>query len=394
MRAAWIVMAAGVCAALIVGKLPPALPVLQRDLGVTLVEAGFLLSLVQVATLTTGLFLGLATDRFGLRRAMLCGLALMTGASLAGGWADSASLLLVLRAVEGLGFLLTTLAAPALIRRVVPPSQVTRMMGVWGSYMPFGTALAMLFGPVVMQASGWAGWWWLIGLLCALCLLAAWLWVPADPPHAAAAAASGGWVDKLRLTLTSAGPWLLFLTFCAYWGVWLAVIGFLPSIYAQAGISGWLLGALTALVPAMNIIGNIVAGNLLHRGARPTGLLITGFVAMAIGGFLAFAAFDFAPQLRYAGMLLFSLVGGLIPGTMFVLVPRLAPNAGLISTTVGWMQQGSSIGQFFGPPAVAWLSGVAGGWHWTWVATGMACVLGCVLALQFARLQTTHAVAR
>ena len=38
--------------------------------------------------------------------------------------------------------------------------------------------------------------------------------------------------------------------------------------------------------------------------------------------------------------------------------------------------------------------GVAGGWHWTWVATGMACVLGCVLALQFARLQTTHAVAR
>ena len=47
--AAWIVLAAGVSAALHVGKLPPAIGALQASLGITLVQAGFLLSLVQLA---------------------------------------------------------------------------------------------------------------------------------------------------------------------------------------------------------------------------------------------------------------------------------------------------------------------------------------------------------
>ena len=388
MRAAWVVMAAGLCAAMIIGKLPPALPALQRDLGVTLMEAGFLLSLVQVATLSMGLFLGLATDGFGLRRSMLVGLSLMSVASLTGGWAGSATLLLVLRAFEGLGFLLTSLPAPAVLRRLVPPERVTQIMGIWGAYVPFGTALAMLLGPAVILAVGWYGWWWLIALFCVLCLLAVWHWVPPDPPKAPQPAGAGGWTDKLRLTLASTGPWLLFLTFCAYAAQWMAVIGFLPTIYAQAGVSGWTLGVLMALVPAMNIFGNVAAGQLLHRGAEPGTLLITGFVVMALGAWLAFAGLELSTAVRYGGMLLFSLFGGLVPGTLFALVPRLAPDSSLISTTVGWMLQGSSLGQFSGPPAVAWLSGLVGGWQWTWAATGVCALLGCLLATRFGRLRS------
>ncbi len=70
--AAWSL--AGVSAALHVGKLPPAVPVLQAALGIGLVEAGFLLSLVQLAGMTLGLVVGLAADALGLRRSMLAGL--------------------------------------------------------------------------------------------------------------------------------------------------------------------------------------------------------------------------------------------------------------------------------------------------------------------------------
>ena len=44
---ALLVILAGVVAALHIGKLPPAIPVLRDALGLTLVQAGFLLSLVQ-----------------------------------------------------------------------------------------------------------------------------------------------------------------------------------------------------------------------------------------------------------------------------------------------------------------------------------------------------------
>ena len=55
-RDGWIIVA-GFMAAIHVGKLPPAVPVLQRELGISLVEAGILLSLVQGAGMLLALLL-------------------------------------------------------------------------------------------------------------------------------------------------------------------------------------------------------------------------------------------------------------------------------------------------------------------------------------------------
>ena len=132
-RAAWIVVLAGGVAALQVGKLPPALPALQAELGLTLVQSGFLLSTVQVAGLSLAVFMGLLADGMGLKRSMVRGLCLLALASGLGGFATSVTALLVLRAIEGLGFLLVALPAPALIRRLVLPAQLPGMLGVWGA---------------------------------------------------------------------------------------------------------------------------------------------------------------------------------------------------------------------------------------------------------------------
>ena len=62
---ALLVILAGVCAALHIGKLPPAIPVLRDALGLTLVQAGFLLSLVQLAGMTLGVVFGVVADSLG-----------------------------------------------------------------------------------------------------------------------------------------------------------------------------------------------------------------------------------------------------------------------------------------------------------------------------------------
>jgi MFS family permease len=148
---------------------------------------------------------------------------------------------------------------------------------------------------------------------------------------------------------------LLAGSFACYSGQWLAVVGFLPTIYRQAGVGAAMTGVLTALAAAANIVGNVGAGRLLHRGWPPPRLLALGFVTMAAAAVLAFAAIGQPAWARYAAVLLFSAVGGLIPGTLFALVVRLAPGEHTLSSTVGWMQQWSALGQFAGPPLVAWL---------------------------------------
>ena len=113
-RAAWLVVLAGVVAALQVGKLPPALPALQADLDLSLVQSGFMLSMVQLAGVLLAVFMGLLADGMGLKRSMLCGLVLLALASAAGSLATSPWVLLVLRASEGVGFLLVALTGATL----------------------------------------------------------------------------------------------------------------------------------------------------------------------------------------------------------------------------------------------------------------------------------------
>ena len=83
------------------------------------------------------------------------------------------------------------------------------------------------------------------------------------------------------------------------------------------------------------------------------------------------------------------MVGGLIPGTLFSLAVRLAPGDDTVSTTVGWMHQCSAIGQFVGPPLVAWVAVRVGGWHWTWAVTASLSLVGGVLALRTAKALET-----
>jgi len=117
--AAYCVIFSGVVAALQVGKLPPALPELSQTLGLSLMQAGFLLSLVQLAGMTLALAVGLSADGLGLRRSMLAGLAILGLASAMGATAQSVQSLMVWRAIEGFGFLWITLPAPGLIRKLV-----------------------------------------------------------------------------------------------------------------------------------------------------------------------------------------------------------------------------------------------------------------------------------
>ena len=397
----WVIVLAGVSAALHIGKLAPSIPVLQQALGISLVQAGFLLSTVQVAGMTLGLLIGLGAETLGLRRTVLTGLAIQAVASLMGGFSHGFEALLAFRGLEGLGFLLVVMPGPSLIRRHSTEGQIHARMGWWGTYMPTGNGLALLLGPLLLLAFDWPVWWWLLGLVSGLAWLVMVLTVPADalvsraPPagpggsSAPGAMGPGPWTSRLRHTLASPGPWLLALCFAVYAAQWTAIIGFLPTVYTQAGLAGAGVGVMTALVAWINVLGNVASGRLLGRGWRPQRLLMLGYGSMTVGSLAAFLLWNGQPfplGVQFAGVLLFSALGGLIPGTLFALALRLAPARGTVSATVGFMQQWSSLGQFVGPPLVAWVAAQAGSWRLTWVVTVALSMVGLLLAQAVGRL--------
>ncbi|MFA7431760.1 MAG: MFS transporter, partial [Rhodospirillaceae bacterium] len=63
----WAV-AGGIVAALSVGKVPPALPFVRADLGLGLVEGGFVVSVFNTLAMVLGLVVGVMADRLGRRQ--------------------------------------------------------------------------------------------------------------------------------------------------------------------------------------------------------------------------------------------------------------------------------------------------------------------------------------
>lgn len=382
MRTALCLIAAGVCAALHIWKLAPALPSLQADLGLNLVQSGFLLSIVQLAGMTLGLVIGLMAERVGRRRCIMGGLAVLALASLSSVGFTSVNMMLLLRSLEGCGFLMTVLPVPSILRDRLPPGVLSRVMGLWSSYIPIGTILILIFGAWVISLGGWQLLWLVLSAVTLAMLMLVWIVVPADRRRPPAKTSSA--MQVVRLTLGSGSVWLVALTFGAYAAQWMAVIGFLPSIYAAAGLAGTTAGVLTGLIAGANIIGNLLAGQLLHRQVPAIYLLITGFLTMILCTIIAFGT-GASVVTQFIAVLLFSTIGGLIPATLFVLAVTVAPTPETTTTTVGWLQQGSALGQFSGPPVVAWVVNQAGGWQWTWLATSIYTVAGIALALALHR---------
>jgi MFS family permease len=378
-----LISGAGVVVAFQIGKAPAALPLVRADLQLSLVTAGWVISMFNVIGTGLGMVIGALADRLGHRRVILAGLGVVAAASLAGSGAGSGLVLLATRFFEGLGFMMVVVAAPALIVRATDPTDLKLAFGAWGCYMPAGSALMMACAPALLAPFGWRGLWIANGILVALfALVLARATRGLARPRASAAPSSI--LRDIRATVTAPGPVLLALAFGTYALKYLIVLGFLPTILIESeGLPLATATALTAFAIAMNVPGNLVGGMLMHRGVKPWLLLAVASVVVALCGSALYEPV-FPLWLRYLLCVVLSFVGGILPSSIFGAAPAHAPSPRLVATTNGLIMQGSNLGQSIGPPTAAALAASAGDWHLTPVvlAAGGAAGLAVALALR------------
>jgi MFS family permease len=73
--AVWVVFAGGLAAGAHIGKVPPALPAIRADLGLSLLQSGFVATMLYAIGALVGVFGGAVADRYGQKRFALIGLA-------------------------------------------------------------------------------------------------------------------------------------------------------------------------------------------------------------------------------------------------------------------------------------------------------------------------------
>ena len=210
-----------------------ALPSIARGLHFSAPSLSWVLN---AYTLTFGGLLllgGRAGDLLGRRRVFMAGLALFTVASLAGGLATSAGMLLAARAVQGVGGAIATPAVLAMITASFAEGRErARALGIYTAVVMGGGSLGLVLGGVITE---WVSWRWVLFVnvpIGIVVVLAAPLFLPEterQPGHHDIAgaltstggmvslvygivrAASNGWTDRVALAAFAAAVILLAL---------------------------------------------------------------------------------------------------------------------------------------------------------------------------------------
>jgi EmrB/QacA subfamily drug resistance transporter len=158
-----------------------ALPEIGRELGYSAQTLQSVISAYAVASAGFLLLGGRAADLLGRRRVFVAGLALYTGASLGGGLASEPEVLLVARAVQGLGGALVFPATLSLVNTTFAEGRErNRAVAIWGGAGAAGLVIGVLLGGVLTHAFGWEAVFFVNVPLAGAAIVLAFTLIPAD----------------------------------------------------------------------------------------------------------------------------------------------------------------------------------------------------------------------
>ena len=331
--------------------LTPLLPHFLHEFGLSKSRAGSLVAAYAGGALVGGLAGGVAASRFGPRRAVLFGLALMGAASLGFGFAGEFWTLFAARSLQGLsGGFMWSGALPWLIA-VTPRERRGRALGDVMGAAVFGA----MFGPVIGAAAAIVGRATIFTALAAISVaLAVWtLQVdPAPTEHLSLAPLGRALRER---------SFVIGMAIMALGSVLFGILGVLGPLHlARAGWGAAAIGAVWLFGAAVETVEAPIVGRLIDRRGPFVPIRAALVCALAVSLGLAVGA----RPLFYAPLIpLGALAFAPLFTIAFALFAEGADKVGLAQGMgFGVMNAAWAIGAVAGPAAGGAIAGVTGDW--------------------------------
>jgi EmrB/QacA subfamily drug resistance transporter len=338
-----------------------ALPSIASDLGASLSDLQWVLDAYLVTLTALVLLGGSLGDRYGRRRVFLLGLAGFTGASMACGLAPDVQVLIVARAVQGIGAALLVPGSLAILSAVFDPEDRARVVGAWSGLGGVASAIGPFLGGWLIDSVSWR------------------LAFFVNVPFAAAVVVAARHVpetssgEEEHLDLRGAAAASLGLAFLTYGLIEeVAVVGVVGGVL----LAGFLVLEWRSRAPMLPLT---VFRNAQFSGANATTLAVYA----ALGGAFFLLVIELQVALHYSAL---AAGSALLPVTLLMLV--LSARAGALAQRIG-----PRLPMTVGPLVVAgglllWTRVDAGGSYVGTVLPG-AIVFGLGLSLTVAPLTAT-----
>jgi MFS transporter, Spinster family, sphingosine-1-phosphate transporter len=254
---------------------PPLVPDLERALGLTHEQAGWLWPAFMVVYMITAPVFGAWGDRGSRTRPIAIGVSVWSLATMLSGIARSYPQLFAARALVGIGEAAYAAIAPALLADYFPLSARGRVYAVLNMAIPVGAALGYVFGGLIGHHFGWRAAFFICGapgLLLAATMLA----LP-DPPRGAQDAPLGVTTPGARAPGGASAALAAYLGLLRRPPYVLLVLGYAAYTFGLGGLGFWMPTFLEE-----------VRGIAADKATTGFGaiVIVTGFFGTLAGGWL------------------------------------------------------------------------------------------------------------
>ncbi|WP_331769802.1 MFS transporter (plasmid) [Embleya sp. NBC_00888] len=152
----WVLLGAGFMLSVDFSILNVALPKVGEGVGLAATGLPWIASAYALPAAGLTLLFGRMADLFGRRRLFICGMVVLTGASLLGGFAYNAETLLIARALQGLATAMAIPASMSLLTTTFPEGAVRdRVLGLNGAMLSAGFTVGALVGGTLVGLLSW-----------------------------------------------------------------------------------------------------------------------------------------------------------------------------------------------------------------------------------------------
>ncbi|MEU5880384.1 Cmx/CmrA family chloramphenicol efflux MFS transporter [Spirillospora sp. NPDC047279] len=336
---------------------------MAADLGVSVPQAGLLISAFALGMLAGAPVLAVVTLRWPPRTALLVFLAAFIAAHVAGALAPGYWVLFATRVVSAFVYAGFWAVAAATAVGLVPANARGRAMSVIAGGITVAMVVGLPLGTVIGQHLGWRAAFWAVSVLSAIAMAGVAATIPGGRPERAPRLR-----DELR-AMAAPRLWLAYGTTALSTGALLVTFGYLGALLAETtGIAERWVPAVLAVYGVGTLIGITIAGRT--SDAHPFRTLITGVT----GAVVASAALALTAGTPVAVIVLVFLLGAFGFATnpalntrVFTLAegaPTLAAATNFAAFNVGitagpWIG-GLAIDGGLGYPSVAWIGAALG----------------------------------
>lgn len=359
-----------------VGALSPAF---QQDFGVGIADIGLLIGLFFAPGMVLAVPGGALGRRFGAKRIVLLGLALMTGGGILMAMSDLWAGQIAGRLIAGVGGILLNVMMTKMVADWFLGKEISFSLAVFVMSWPIGIAVALIVLPMIGLTYGLTMTLALVAGMAGAGLIGMAL-LYRSPPGAAEAEGQGAGGGQVRGALLGA-----VVVAGAIWGIYngalSVVFSFGPDLFMARGLSAAAAGSTTSIILWLLAGMGSFAGFLVDWSGRRYLILVGGNLSFAL--FVLIGSWTDQVLLNVIAM---GAVSGVAVGAMLSLPALVLPTEAR-ALGMGIFFSVFYLFQMVGPMAAGWLGDLAGDVAATFVFAA------AMLVVSVAILPVYHALA-